>query len=118
EAQDLCEQLLLYSNENYYHYVHVYLTILFQTSQYDSVMEQIENEFMNEEIPKLMKEQFQQLYDMSEQMKQEIINRESVEFIKELYDCIDNEDYVTQWRLIENLRKMKVNPPEEIIHLL
>lgn len=118
EAQDLSEQLLLDSNENYYHYVHVYLTILFQTSQYDSLMAQIEQEFLNNNIPEPIKEQFKQLYDMSKQMKQDIVNKESIEFINNLYTAIANDDYVTQWRLVENLRKMRVHPPEEITDFL
>src|SRR5699024_12350339 len=33
EAERLCESLIEYQDENYYHYLHIYLTNLFQTRQ-------------------------------------------------------------------------------------
>src|SRR5690625_7874970 len=40
EAQNICEDMLQHKNEDYYHYLHIYLTLLFQTKQYDLLMEQ------------------------------------------------------------------------------
>src|SRR5699024_7352147 len=34
EAQHMCEELISRKSEYYYQYVHIYLTLLFQTSQY------------------------------------------------------------------------------------
>lgn len=118
EAQDFCEQVLKHQDPNYYHYVHIYLTILFQTSQYELLMEQVEDEFGNDDIPNMIREQFQQLYDMSEQMKDDIKSERHTEYINELNQAIQDENHSLQWRLIENLRKMKVKPTQTIIALL
>src|SRR5690625_4141626 len=61
EAQDLSEELLELHNDNYYHYVHIYLTILFQTNQYDVLMEQVEYELESEEIQIYIEEQYIQI---------------------------------------------------------
>lgn len=118
EAQDLSEELLEHRNENYYHYVHIYLTILFQTNQYDLLMDQVEYELENDEIPISIEEQFIQLYDMSEQMKYDLLKEKSSEYIIELTEAISEEKYIRQWQLIENLRKMKVDPTETITKYL
>src|SRR5699024_6637931 len=118
EAQDYCEEVLKYKSAHYYHYVHMYLTILFQTSQYEALMEQVEYEFMNEQIPGMIRDQFQQLYDMSEKMKDDIKIEKHSEYINELNQAIKNEDHSLQWRLIENLRKMNSKPTRKIIALL
>ncbi|WP_176447538.1 tetratricopeptide repeat protein [Lentibacillus sp. CBA3610] len=55
EAQDFCESLLIHKDEHYYHYVHIYLTILFQTSQYQLLMNQVEQELESDLVPAEMK---------------------------------------------------------------
>lgn len=118
EAISLCEALIEDKTENHYHYVHVYLTILFQTSQYSLLMEHIENELADEKIPSTIKEQFMQLYNLSKQMNNDIIRKESNENYIELTEAINNEDYKRQWQLLENLRKMKVDLVDEVIPYL
>ncbi|MGP4108397.1 DUF3196 family protein [Virgibacillus sp. L01] len=118
EAQDLCEALLKHKDENYYHYLHIYLTILFQTSQYELLMEQVEFEFESETVPDVIYEQFQQLYDMSKNMKNEIRNEKSSEYIGELLKAVEQENHVQQWRLVEQMRKINANPTDSIRRLL
>ncbi|MBP1947701.1 DUF3196 family protein [Virgibacillus litoralis] len=118
EAQDLCEAVLKYKDENYYHYLHIYLTILFQTSQYELLMEQVEFEFESEVVPEVIREQFQQLYDMSKNMKNEIRNEKSSEYIDELLKAVKQENHVQQWRLVEQMRKINANPTDSIKTLL
>lgn len=118
EAISLCEVLIEDKTENHYHYVHVYLTILFQTSQYNVLMEHIEDELNDEKIPNVIKEQFLQLYNLSKQMNDDIIRKESSEYYIELKEAINNNDYVRQWQLLENLRKMKVEVISDVIPYL
>lgn len=119
EAILLCEELINDKTENHYHYVHVYLTILFQTDQYLLLMEQIENELEDDLIPHDVRQQFKQLYDLSKQMNEDIVKKESSEYYIELSEAITNQDYKRQWQLLENLRKMKVEPIIEVIpHLI
>ncbi|WP_249870950.1 tetratricopeptide repeat protein [Oceanobacillus saliphilus] len=118
EAQDLCEELIQHKNENYYHYVHIYLTILFQTSQYSLLMEQVEYEFENNKVPDPLHEQFKQLYDMSQKMKLDfaIDNYDSV--IEELFTAVNQDNHINQWRIIEELRSMKAYPSNHVLSLL
>lgn len=118
DAEILCEQLLTNKNENYYHYLHIYLTILFQTSQYSRLMERIDHEFENAVVPQPMKEQFQQLYDMSEKMKVEINDEKSTEYINGLHAAMKSQDYAKQWRYVENLRKVNAIPSIETAECL
>jgi len=118
EAQDLSEELLELRNDNYYHYVHIYLTILFQTNQYDVLMEQVEYELEYEDVPSSIEEQFIQLYNMSEQMNIDLVKEKSTEYIIELTEAVNEQKYTRQWQLVENLRKMKMDPTETIIQYL
>lgn len=115
EAISLCEELINDRTENHYHYVHVYLTILFQTNQYHLLIEHIEKELRDENLPRNVKEQFKQLYELSKQMNDDIIKKEANEYYIELTEAIKDSDHIRQWQLLENLRKMKTKPKYEII---
>lgn len=118
EAQDICEELLQHKDENYYHYVHIYLTLLFQTSQYELLMEQVAYEYENDAMPPMMKEQFQQLYDMSEKMQTDLSIEKSTAYLDDLISAFYENDHREEWRLIENLRKTKSRPTSTILKLL
>src|SRR5690625_2485722 len=93
EAQELCETLLKDKNEHYYNYLHMYLTILFQTSQYDLLIEQGKQALTDESLPQEVHQQIQQLYTISQQMKMDIDNEKSKEYINDLAEAIKNENY-------------------------
>lgn len=118
EAQDFCESLLIHENEHYYHYVHIYLTILFQTSQYQLLMNQAEQELESHMVPAEMKEQFQQLYDMSRKMLHDIRIEKSPEYINDLFKAIEEENHAHQYTLVEQIRKMDIVPTEQMKSLL
>ncbi|OZU89799.1 hypothetical protein CIL03_01280 [Virgibacillus indicus] len=118
EAQDICEELIQSKNQNYYHYVHMYLTILFQTNQFEQLMKQVEYEIENNAIPLPVKEQFKQLYDMSEKMNYDLIAEKSTTYLDELFQAISSQHFQEQWLITENLRKMNAEPNEEVIALL
>ncbi|CDQ39410.1 tetratricopeptide repeat protein [Virgibacillus salexigens] len=118
EAQDICEELLKHKDEHYYHYLHIYLTILFQTNQYDTLMKQIDYEFQSNAVPSMMQEQFQQLYEMSSKMKADVSVEHTATYLDELHEAIEAEDYRKQWRLLEKLRKLRSDPTQEVISLL
>ncbi|MFC2948506.1 tetratricopeptide repeat protein [Virgibacillus sediminis] len=118
EAQELCEELLGYRDEHYFHYVHIYLTILFQTNQYDLLMEQVEVELEGESIPSALKEQFEQLYDMSKKMQNDLVIEDSKTHIGEFWQAVEEEDHRKQWRLVESLRKSNTVEPERLLKYL
>src|SRR5699024_8681309 len=118
DAQDFCEGLLIYKDEYYYQYVHIYLTILFQTSQYQLLMNQVEQELEANTVPEDMKEQFRQLYNMSRKMRHQIRVEKSPEYINELLKAVEEENHANQHRLVEHIRKMDVTPTDQLKALL
>ncbi|WP_085991763.1 tetratricopeptide repeat protein [Oceanobacillus senegalensis] len=118
EAQDLCEDLLKSRDENYYHYLHIYLTILFQTNQYELLMEQVEEILLDKEIPKPQKDQFIQLYEISEKMQLDVITERKKQVFDELFQAVKEKKFEEQWRQVDSLRSLKTDPTEEIIELL
>ena len=118
EAQDLCESLLEKKNENYYHYIHIYLTLLFQTNQYGSLMDTVLNEQENGNVPDSLKEPFKQLYDMSEKMRLDIeVDRSNI-YLDSLYDAVHQDNHIEQWRLINKLSRQHMQPSEKVASLL
>lgn len=115
EAQDLCEELIAHKDKNYYQYVHIYLTLLFQTSQYDQLMEHIDYEWDTDQVPSPYKEQFKQLYDMSRKMNDQLKEEKMAKYIKEFTRAIDSQDHTKQWILIGNMRKIKAAPLQKIV---
>lgn len=118
EAQSLCEELLRNEDEYYYQYVHLYLTILFQTNQFHLLMERVEYELQDKSIPEVIEEQLQQFYMMSEQMRQDEIHEKTSENIDEFLKEVTANNHMRQWQLIENLRKMEAIPPSLMIDFL
>ncbi|MFS0751284.1 tetratricopeptide repeat protein [Oceanobacillus sp. 1P07AA] len=118
DAQDLCEELIANKDEHYYHYLHIYLTILFQTSQYEILMEQVDYEFEQNNVPELLREPFQQLYEMSQSMKIDIEKDHSSIHIDELQQAINQDQHKKQWQLIKKLRALKVSPTSDMFPLL
>ncbi|MGY0693155.1 tetratricopeptide repeat protein [Virgibacillus sp. FSP13] len=115
EAQDLCEKLLVQKDENYFQYVHIYLTLLFQTSQYNLLLEQVDYEFQTEKVPSPYREQFEQLYDMSQKMNDQLKDEKMLKYINEFVQAIENQDHMKQWRLVENMRNIKAQPKQKMI---
>ncbi|KKE80502.1 tetratricopeptide repeat protein [Oceanobacillus caeni] len=118
EAQNLCEDLLKQEDEHYYHYVHIYLTILFQTNQYNLLMDQVEYEFQKKDIPKLQKEQFKQLYEISEKMNIDMNMEKEAILFQDLFTAVEEGNFDEQWRQVEKLKSLHANPSNQIIELL
>lgn len=115
EAIDLCESLLKQKDENYYHYLHIYLTILFQTNQYDTLMEQVEDELENDaQMPDVVKEQFEQLYTTSMQMRSDLITKTAKTDLEDLKEAVKMKNHVNQWHLVQKLRRIDMVPPVEV----
>src|SRR5699024_2364186 len=118
EAERLCESLIEFQDEHYYHYLHIYLTILLQKSQYSLLMEYVENELTMKSIPQTIREQFTQLYELSSKMKQDVDIEKGKAYEIELQEAFEQGNYQAQWRIIEAIRKIKMKPPHSLIQSL
>lgn len=118
EAQDLCETLISERDAHYDEYIHIYLTLLFQTNQYSMLMDIVESELESGNIREHLIDPFRQLYEMSEKMRIDIETDRSNIYLDALYDAVHQENHVEQWRLINKLSKLKMPPSEKVVSLL
>ncbi|MGM8213295.1 tetratricopeptide repeat protein [Virgibacillus sp. W0430] len=118
EAQQLCEERMQAADEHYYEYVQIYLTLLFQTDQYEAVLEQIELERLHTNVPNKVLEQFNQFYELSEHMNNDSIVNKSNVYAQELKQAIREQDEKKQVQFIRQLRKLHYPPSADIVHML
>lgn len=118
EALDLCEDLLRRKDADYYHYVHIYLTILFQMNEYKTLMAFVDDVIQDRQMPEVIREQLEQLYKMSKQMNIGLVTETAQSDIKKLKKIMKTEAYIEQWEYIEKLRKANIEPPGEIYDYL
>ncbi|GGA86082.1 tetratricopeptide repeat protein [Ornithinibacillus halotolerans] len=119
EAEELCEEIISdKNNKHYYHYLHMYFTILFQTNKYELLMERLEDELHSKGLPELLREQFLQLYNMSKTMVTEIDDKKSSMYVDELLAAIQQSNYDKQWQSIMNLQTVMKELDERIIPVL
>lgn len=118
EAQELCEMLIEVKDTHYYQYIHIYLTLLFQTNQYDQLIEMVQEELENGKVPSHLEEPFKQLFMMSEKMRLNAVSEQSGIYLEELFNAVHQENHLEQWRLINNLSKMNIIPDEKVTALL
>src|SRR5699024_11970084 len=100
------------------HYMHIYLTILFQTNQYIELIELVNEVLKANDIPEVIKEQFLQLNAISQEMNDDIQQKNSQKWTKAFRRAIIEHDYIKQWNLIEKMRNNRLQPNREMIDSL
>ncbi|GAB3797116.1 tetratricopeptide repeat protein [Virgibacillus kimchii] len=118
EAQDICEEMMQQGNDDYYHYLHIYLTLLFQTNQYDLLIEQVEEEHIKGSLPPLLEKQSKELYELSKKMKADVLIGEQSGFMENFRQAIHNDNHLEQWSLVERMRKSKAQPDKHTLSTL
>lgn len=110
EAESICRELMKEDEGNYFQYLHIYLTVLFQTSQYEELLDLLDEVFESEEIPHEVRKQFWQLYDITKKLKEDESSAEYLEDIDEFIASLDSKDAKKQWRCLSKLRKQDIHP--------
>ncbi|QHS22932.1 tetratricopeptide repeat protein [Virgibacillus sp. MSP4-1] len=106
EAIALCRKLMKEDEDNYYKYLHIYITVLFQTSQYEEITSLLDEIFATEDVPYTYREQFQQIYDLSQNFNQDQDhNKYNDKEIEYFVHNLDGGSFQEQWRLLSLLRK-------------
>lgn len=118
EAESFNEQLLFEKNNYYYHYLHIYLTILLHTNQFEPLVKLVEQELDEGNIPVGIKEQFLELYHIGKKLLKDYHDEKSIELSEELTEAIEKKDYTKQWYIIESLRKTDSQPTLTMIQYL
>lgn len=115
EALIFVEGLLKDRCENYYVYLEVYLSLLYETNQFEEIMFVLDEQ---EDIPKELQTKFHELYSMAYQTNEKLKMVHAKELLTELDVAINADDNLKQWNLINQLRKLHVDPPNKVIELL
>ncbi|MFC0522419.1 tetratricopeptide repeat protein [Pontibacillus salicampi] len=110
EAESLCRELMHREDDHYFQYLHIYLTVLFQTGQYDELLELLDEVFESTDIPHDIRQQFWQLYEITDKLKVDEAQSEQAENLDELVLALQTEDTKLQWQLISKLKKVDVKP--------
>ena len=118
QAEMLAKSLIELEDDGYYHYMHIYLTILFQTNQYIELIDLVSEVLKADDIPDVIKEQFLQLHAISQEMNRDVQEKNSRKWTKAFQNAIDEHEYIKQWNLIEKMRNNRLQPNEIIIHSL
>src|SRR5699024_15318 len=114
DAVSFIEDLLQKQDKHYYSYFEIYLGLLYETEQYEEIMHTLDET----EIPEASKPVFDDFYRIAFQTNEKIKLASAKELITELEVVINRKDNLKQWNLINQLRKLKVKPPNDIIRLL
>ncbi|WP_217586882.1 tetratricopeptide repeat protein [Lentibacillus saliphilus] len=119
EAEQLCEILMGKRDAHYYEYVHIYLTILFQSAQYDVLIEIVDEELgQKEKVPSPFKDQFKQLQQLSQHMREELIIEHAAKLMRDLHKAHQHQHHHQQWLIIEELQRIGAPPRQNIDHYL
>ncbi|GEL77433.1 hypothetical protein [Tenuibacillus multivorans] len=110
EAIMLCRKLMREDDDHYFKYLHIYLSILFQTSQYSEVVDLLDEIKETSSLPVEYEESFEQLYDMSKQFLENATDQESEEHMNHFLDSLENGNFQEQWKLLSYHRKFPIQP--------
>ncbi|WP_066194482.1 hypothetical protein [Gracilibacillus timonensis] len=112
EAEELCEQLIAKQDQYYSSYVHIYATLLFQSSKYEEVMsvidEVLEGNSPHQEVPALIKEQLRHVYQLSEELQHQDDEQTFNEVTAQLEQALQENNDRQQWYMIKRLTKMDI----------
>ncbi|WP_181349750.1 hypothetical protein [Thalassobacillus sp. CUG 92003] len=109
-AEELCQQLMKTEENDYFEYLHIYLTILFQTSRYQELVDLLDEIFESEEIPQQSRTQYWHLYEVSKKLLEESNVEMGSQFIQEWKRSIESEDLHKQWKTISKLKEINAQP--------
>ena len=110
DAEELCEELIAKKDENYFSYINLYATLLFQSHKHKAVAQLLEEALIAEDIPAHLKSQFEKLYSVNQPLVNEQIEQEERITIRELTEAFETNDSLAQWHLVNHLQNVDIEP--------
>ncbi|MYL50229.1 tetratricopeptide repeat protein [Halobacillus litoralis] len=110
EAEELCQKQMKEDFEQYYHYLHIYITILFQSNQYEEIINLLEEVFESEEIPHQSRTQLWQMFEVSRKLLVDRHKEEGTKYFDEFKHALDSDDIHKQWQAVDQLKKQSPDP--------
>ncbi|WP_058307213.1 hypothetical protein [Gracilibacillus massiliensis] len=114
EAEDLCEELIDKKDQYFAYYVHIYSTLLFQSSKYKEVMYLIEDALDEELIPDHINEQLRHMYQLSTELQQQEDKQSYIEVEKQLEEAIREKNDRKQWYMIKRLLQLETKNDKKL----
>ncbi|MCP3025517.1 hypothetical protein [Halobacillus sp. A5] len=105
EAEDLCQEQMKSEEDHYYQYLHIYITLLFQTNRYQELIDLLDEVLETEDVPHQNRTQLWQMYEVAKKLLQDVHKKESDRLLKDLIEAVNNEDLQKQWTAVNQLRK-------------
>ncbi|MFG6148352.1 tetratricopeptide repeat protein [Halobacillus sp. B23F22_1] len=105
EAEELCQEQMKNEENHYYEYLHIYITILFQSNRYRELIDLIDEVFETEDVPTQNRTQLWQMYEVTKKLLQDVHKKESDQLIDELKSSIEKGDLQKQWVAVNQLKK-------------
>src|SRR5690625_4083395 len=110
EAEEMCEELIAKKDENYFSYINLYATLLFQSHKHKAVAQLLEEVLCSKDIPTILKSQFEKLYDVNQPLVNEQIEQEEKITKRELIEAFETNDSLAQWHLVNHLQNVDIKP--------
>lgn len=120
-AQEICKQNLesdRINNIHYYDYFYIYITVLFQTEQYDVLLEKLDEELSNPHLPPYLLDYMENIHELSVEIEKSRIDKKEKDLYQGLEKAFNSNNVIEQITTIKELEKIKSKPKNEIIPLL
>ncbi|TGB04136.1 DUF3196 family protein [Halobacillus salinus] len=105
-AEELCQQKMKESlDEQYYHYLHMYITILFQRNRYQEIVDLLEEVFESEDIPHQSRTQLWQMFEVSRKLLEGHQQEQGEKWKVNFFEALDKNDSPGQWRALDTLKE-------------
>lgn len=105
DAIALCRTLMAEDPDNYFKYLHIYITILFQASKYREVIEILDEIFEHEQIPSTYINPFRQLYELSKKFVGEEQTAGSRRNVERFIHNLRQGSLKEQWHSLSQVRE-------------
>lgn len=109
EAEIYCEALLSEHNDYYFSYLHIYTTLLLESSKYKEIIELLDDVFRKEEIPDLFKSQLEHIYKLSKELFEQESEQSFSEIIEKLKLAVIHKNDRQQWYMMKQLHSLKLS---------
>ncbi|MBN8236802.1 tetratricopeptide repeat protein [Halobacillus kuroshimensis] len=105
QAEELCQEQMKETIDQYYHYLHIYITILFQSSRYSDIIDLLDEVFESEDIPHQSRTQLWQMYEVSRKLLEDSRREQGKELSLAFKEALESDHIHKQWQTLDQLKK-------------
>ncbi|PXW90050.1 hypothetical protein DES38_10862 [Streptohalobacillus salinus] len=110
EAEYLLEDQIDQQTKDYYSYINIYATVLFQAHKHKRVDELLAEALTEAKLENPMRSQLEKLYEVNQPLVSEEVDKETSITKRELVSALESKDVNAQWHLINHLQGQPITP--------